>query len=360
MLRPGSQIRSDPPMPAIQVDGLTRTFGDVTAVDDLTFAVEDGELFGLLGPNGAGKSTLVNVLVTLLRPTEGSATVAGHDVVSETGAVRDSIGVVFQEQALDEELTGEENLAFHARLYGMGRDERAERIDEILDLVGLTGVRDDQVGTYSGGMKRRLEIGRGLLHEPAVLFLDEPTAGLDARTRRDTWEYVQRMNEDAGVSIVLTTHYIEEAEHLCDRVAVVDDGEIAAIDSPAALKATLGGDVVSLDVTGPVAALCDRLDGRPWVVEYERTDAGVNVTVERGEERIADLVHLADDAGATVTSVDVHRPNLETVFLSLTGATIEAREAGDGDAVADATGVRGARADAVGDRSGVATTEGDE
>lgn len=326
-------------MVAIQVNGLTKKFGDVTAVDDLSFTVEDGELFGLLGPNGAGKSTLINMLVTLLQPTSGSATVDGHDIVSKTSAVRNSLGIVFQEPALDEDLTGEENLAFHARLYGMRKQEREKKIDEILDLVGLSDERDDHVGTYSGGMKRRLEIGRGLVHEPKVLFLDEPTTGLDARTRRDTWEYIQRMNEDAGVSIVLTTHYIEEAEQLCDRVAIVDDGEIAAIDTPATLKESLGGDVVSLDIDGPVAELCDRLDQRSWVVEYVRTDTGVNVTVERSRARVADLVRLADDVGVTITSVDIHQPNLETVFLSLTGATIEEREADDGEI--DATQVQG-------------------
>jgi len=313
-------------MVAIQVDGLSKEFGDTVAVDDLSFSVEDGELFGLLGPNGAGKSTLINMLVTLLRPTSGAAAVDGHDVVAETAAVRNSIGVVFQEPALDEDLTGGENLAFHARLYGMGPARRTERIEDVLDLVGLAEERDDPVGTYSGGMKRRLEIGRGLLHEPAVLFLDEPTAGLDARTRRDTWEYIQQLNEDAGVSVVLTTHYIEEAEHLCDRVAIVDDGNIAAVDSPASLKETLGGDVVSLAVEGQRDGLVTRLDDEQWVLEHDETADGVNVTVERGDARIADLVRLADAAGATITSVDLRRPNLETVFLSLTGATIAERE----------------------------------
>ncbi|QLD89036.1 ATP-binding cassette domain-containing protein [Natronomonas salina] len=341
-------------MPAIEVDGLTRTFGRVTAVDDLSFSVEDGELFGLLGPNGAGKSTLLNVLVTLLRPTDGTARVDGHDVVEETAAVRNSLGIVFQEPALDEELTGEENLAFHGRLYGMGRDERAARIDEVLDLVGLREERDAPVGTYSGGMKRRLEIGRGLLHEPSVLFLDEPTVGLDARTRRDTWEYIQRMNDEAGVTVVLTTHYIEEAEQLCDRVAVVDDGRIAAIDSPAALTGSLGGDVVALDVDdGEVDALRDRLGERPWVLETARTEGGVAVTVDDGGGRIADLVRLADDAGVRITSVDVHRPNLETVFLSLTGATIEERESADDNPVA--TGPRNGRGGDGGRPDGGAT-----
>ena len=181
-------------MYAIQVDELTKRFETTTAVDGLSFTVEQGELFGMLGPNGAGKSTLINMLCTLLKSTDGSATVNGHDVRTETSAVRDSIGVVFQEQALDEELTGEENLAFHARMYGLGRTERRERIDDVLALVDLSDVRDEPVKQYSGGMKRRLEIARGLIHEPAVLFLDEPTLGLDAQTRRATWEYIRRVN----------------------------------------------------------------------------------------------------------------------------------------------------------------------
>jgi ABC-2 type transport system ATP-binding protein len=333
-------------MAAIEVDGLTKAFGDVTAVDGVSFAVEEGELFGLLGPNGAGKSTLINMLVTLLRPDAGTATVDGHDVTGETAAVRNSLGVVFQEPALDEDLTGAENLAFHGRLYGMDRRERETSMAEVFELVGLSEVRGDPVGTYSGGMKRRLEIGRGLLHRPAVLFLDEPTVGLDARTRRDTWEYIQRMNEEAGVSIVMTTHYIEEAEQLCDRVAIVDDGDIAAIDSPAALTASLGGDVVSIVTEGTPRGLPDRLDAQGWVREYETTGIGVNVTVDRGGERIADLVRLADDAGVTITSVDVRRPTLEAVFLSHTGATIAEREATGGDPGAGDR--RGGRRDTAG------------
>ena len=307
-------------MNAIHVDGLTKQFDGVTAVDDLSFAVERGELFGLLGPNGAGKSTLINMLVTLLPPSSGTATVNGHDVRSEKGAVRSSLGIVFQEPAVDEDLTGAENLAFHSRLYGQGRAERADRIDEVLELVGLAAERDDPVGTYSGGMKRRLEIARGLLHEPAVLFLDEPTVGLDARTRRDTWEYIERLNEEAGVSIVLTTHYIEEADHLCDRVAIVDDGRIVAIDSPAALKASLGGDVVALAFAPDedVSALVDRLEAQPWCREYTATDTELRVTVDDGDARIADLVRLFDDAGVRISSVDLREPSLENVFLELT------------------------------------------
>ncbi|QKY20952.1 ABC transporter ATP-binding protein [Halolamina sp. CBA1230] len=334
-------------MAAIDVDGLTKRFGETVAVDELSFTVEEGELFGLLGPNGAGKSTLINMLVTLLQPTEGAATVDGHDIVDETAAVRNSIGIVFQERALDEELTGAENLAFHARLYGIRAEERAERIDEILDLVGLEDERDDPVGTYSGGMKRRLEIGRGLLHEPAVLFLDEPTAGLDAHTRRDSWEYIRRLNEEAGVSVVLTTHYIEEAEQLCDRVAVVDDGQIAAIDSPDALTESIGGDVVSLEFDGDTAALRERLAAQSWISEYTQDGATLRVTVDHGRQRIADLVRLADDAGVPVTAVDVREPNLETAFLSLTGATMAEREA---DAAGGEREGREAEATVGGDR----------
>ncbi|QLK25762.1 ATP-binding cassette domain-containing protein [Natrinema zhouii] len=341
-------------MNAINVDGITKEFDGVTAVDDLSFAVERGELFGLLGPNGAGKSTLINMLVTLLPPSAGTATVNGHDIRSERGAVRSSLGIVFQEPALDEELTGAENLAFHSRLYGQDRTERAERIDEVLTLVGLSAERDDPVGTYSGGMKRRLEIGRGLLHEPAVLFLDEPTVGLDARTRRDTWEYIQRLNEEAGVSIVLTTHYIEEADHLCDRVAIVDDGDIVAMDSPTALKATLGGDVVVLEFASAddPTALFDRLEGQSWSREFTAVDDGVRVTVDDGDSRIADLVRLADDAGVRISSVDLREPTLENVFLELTD-----RSAAGSDRNGTAGGDRTVMAS--GDRKGKALESGD-
>ncbi|WEL22355.1 ATP-binding cassette domain-containing protein [Halorhabdus sp. BNX81] len=309
-------------MDTIQVQDLRKEFESVTAVDGVSFAVEDGEVFGLLGPNGAGKTTLINMLVTLLAPTGGTATVAGHDIHTERNAVRDNLGIVFQEPALDEELTGAENLAFHGRLYGMDAATRRKRIDEVLGLVGLDAERDDPVGTYSGGMKRRLEIGRGLLHRPTVLFLDEPTVGLDARTRRDTWEYIQRLNEESGVSIVMTTHYIEEAENLCDRVAIVDDGEIVAIDTPGTLKDDLGGDVVTMDVTGPVDQLLGELGTREWVEDATRSDDSVRVVLERGETRIADLVRIADDAGVTIDAIEHHETSLEAVFLALTGNTI--------------------------------------
>lgn len=310
-------------MDAIRVDGLRREFGETVAVDDISLAVPEGELFGLLGPNGAGKSTLINMCCTLLRPTAGDASVNGHDIRTEMGAVRDSIGIVFQETALDDDLTGEENLTFHARLYGLGATERRERIDEVLDLVDLDADRDRRVDGYSGGMKRRLEIARGLLHEPAVLFLDEPTLGLDAGTRRDTWEYIRAMN-DTGVTVVLTTHYMEEADALCDRVAIVDDGRIVARDTPANLKARLGGEVISVETTDDPTPLVDTLGDSDWVEAVERTTAGVTVTPTEGASRLPDIVRVADRAGVTVTTIDRQTPTLETVFLSLTGREIAA------------------------------------
>ena len=316
---------------AIALDGLTKRFGETVAVDDLSLAVESGELFGLLGPNGAGKSTLINMLATLLDPTDGTATVNGYDITTETGDVRDSLGIVFQEPALDEELTGAENLAFHARMYGKGKAERERRIPKVLNLVDLADRADETVESYSGGMQRRLEIGRGLMHEPEVLFLDEPTTGLDARTRRDTWEYIQRLNEHSGVTIVITTHHMNEADFLCERVAIMDQGEIVAVDSPKGLKDSLGGDTIVLGLEDPPTELFDRLDDRPWVREHTATDAGVAVTTARGDTRVPDLVRLADETGATITAVDLRTPSLENVFLSITGSTITEREAGSAD-----------------------------
>ena len=310
-------------MDAIRVDGLRREFGETVAVDDVSLAVPEGELFGLLGPNGAGKSTLINMCCTLLRPTAGEAWIDGHDVRTEMGAVRDSIGVVFQETALDDDLTGKENLTFHARLYGLSASERRDRIDEVLTLVDLEADRDRRVDEYSGGMKRRLEIARGLLHEPAVLFLDEPTLGLDAGTRRDTWEYIRAMNE-TGVTVVLTTHYMEEADALCDRVAIVDDGRIVARDTPTALKARLGGEVISVETTDDPTPLVDALGDSGWVDAVERTTAGLTVTPVDGTSRLPEIVRVADRVGVTITTIDRRTPTLETVFLSLTGREIAA------------------------------------
>ncbi|WP_276271326.1 ABC transporter ATP-binding protein [Haloarcula litorea] len=317
-------------MAAIEVEGLTRRYGDLVAVDDVSLTVETGEILGLLGPNGAGKSTLVNTLCTLLSPSEGTARVAGHDVVAAPGAVRQRIGVVFQEPALDDELTGTENLRFHARLYGIRADRRRERTRTVLDLVDLGDDADKPVGEYSGGMARRLELARGLLHEPDVLFLDEPTVGLDAGTRKTARDYVARLNREAGVTVVLTTHYMEEADALCDRVAIVDDGSVVALDDPETLKADLGGDVVRLGTDDP-SAVAAAVEGEPWVRSVTATGDGVDVGVDDGARRVAALVTSASVV-AEVRTVSVDRPTLERVFLSLTGRTVEdaAEPTGDG------------------------------
>ncbi|MBI5400265.1 ATP-binding cassette domain-containing protein [Candidatus Saganbacteria bacterium] len=235
-------------MPAIEVKDLVKKFKDALAVNGISFTVETGGCFGLLGPNGAGKTTTINILATLLKPTSGYAAVAGFDVTKYRNEVRSNIGIVFQEPALDSKLTGKENLEFHAMMYGIDPATRNRRIANLLDLVELTEKANVLVQNYSGGMKRRLEIARGLIHKPKVLFLDEPTLGLDSQTRRLIWEYVKKLNKENDVTIILTTHYMEEADYLCDRIAIIDRGKIVALDTPGNLKAALGANASLEDV----------------------------------------------------------------------------------------------------------------
>ncbi len=318
-------------MDDILVVELTKKFGDLTAVDRLSFAVPSGELFGLLGPNGAGKTTTINMLATLLKPTSGSAEVAGFDVTKSRDDVRKSIGIVFQEPALDSQLTGRENLEFHAMMYGMGREDRRMRIDEVLGLVELTEKARVQVQNYSGGMKRRLEIARGLIHHPRVLFLDEPTLGLDAQTRRHIWDYIKKLNKEKGVTIILTTHYMEEADYLCGRVAIMDRGTFAALDTPSKLKDVLGGDVVSLEVEGDAGALEAEFRALDWIKKIKLHEGIFSLTMERGDRRIPELVSVAQSAGVTVDSVNLRKPSLEDVFLYFTGKTIREHESSQAD-----------------------------
>jgi len=312
---------------AIRVENLVKTFNGFTAVNSISFSVSEGELFGLLGPNGAGKTTTINVLATLLRPTSGKAVVAGFDVSVNRDGVRKSIGVVFQEPALDSRLTGRENLEFHTMMYGIGKAERRRRIDEVLALVELTDKAGTLVENYSGGMKRRLEIARGLTHRPKVLFLDEPTLGLDTQTRRHIWDYIRKLNEEAGVTIILTTHYMEEADFLCGRIAIMDNGSFAAIDKPSVLKDTLGGDVVSLELEGNPALFIEELGREDWIKRSNLHDGVLSLTMEKAERRIPDLVMRAQQKGLNVSSVNLHKPSLEDVFLQYTGRTIREQEA---------------------------------
>lgn len=309
---------------AIQVDKLTKRFGDLVAVQQISFDVPAGEIFAFLGPNGAGKTTTISMLTTLMRPTTGRATVAGHDIVEAQDAVRKNIGIVFQERALDKQLTAYENLEMHTVLYRVPKAERKQRIDHALETVDLLDRAGDQVETFSGGMKRRLEIARALTHTPRVLFLDEPTLGLDPQTRNRIWENLLELRQKTNLTIFLTTHYMEEAE-FADRIAIIDGGEIIALDTPDVLKKQVSGDVVNLSTLNlhEDAAVIERQFGLP-VTLY---DGEIHLEVQDGASFIPQFVR---EYGGTVQKISLNRPTLEDVFLKLTGRAIRdgARENG--------------------------------
>ena len=307
--------------PAVVVDDLRKSFDDLLAVDGVTFEVAAGESFGFLGPNGAGKSTTINILCTLLRPTGGSASVAGFDVVSRPADVRRHIGLVFQDPTLDEYLTAEENLRFHAELYGVPRDSTEERLKDVLEMVELWDRRTSIVSTFSGGMRRRLEIARGLLHSPRVLFLDEPTVGLDPQTRSHIWSYIEELRKRESITIFLTTHYMDEAEH-CDRIAIIDHGTIVAIDSPEALKASVGQDRVELKTADDGAAMAQLQD--VFDLEPTTSEGAVRFYVANGDRF---LPRLFAELTVPILSVSVAQPTLDDVFMSYTGRTIRDAEA---------------------------------
>jgi ABC-2 type transport system ATP-binding protein len=309
----------------VTTNGLTKTFNGLVAVDNISFSVNKGEIFGFLGPNGAGKTTTIKMLITLLTPTQGSAVVASFDIVKQRDKVRQHIGVVFQEPALDTELTGEENLDYHARMYGIGREKRKTRIGEVLNLVDLKEKKDVMVKNYSGGMKRRLEIARGLMHYPTVLFLDEPTLGLDSQTRRAIWDYIKKMNKEAGTTIFLTTHYMDEADYLCDRVGIIDHGKILVIDSTENLKNTIGNDVITLSCS-QVDQLKKRLQKEPWITNIKQHDSSLTLGVKKGEEKIPLIIEIAQSLKLRIKSISVRKPTLDDVFLSFTGRTMRDQE----------------------------------
>jgi ABC-2 type transport system ATP-binding protein len=307
-------------MAAIEVSGLAKSFDEVEAVRGVDFEVESGEVFGFLGPNGAGKTTTINMLCTLAKPTSGRATVAGHDVVTERDDVRRNIGLVFQDPTLDGYLTGEQNLRLHAELYGVESALVAPRMEQVLRMVGLWDRRGSVVGTYSGGMRRRLEIARGLMHSPRVLFLDEPTIGLDPQTRRSIWAYIRELKESEDITIFLTTHYMDEAEW-CDRIAIMDHGEIVALDSPETLKARVGADTIRIHTEDDEAAIA-ALDEK-FGVEATVSEGAVTFRVPSGE---AFVPRLFAELGVPIRSVNVARPTLDDVFMSYTGSTIRDAE----------------------------------
>ncbi|HEY2191148.1 MAG TPA: ATP-binding cassette domain-containing protein [Actinomycetospora sp.] len=312
---------------AVEVRGLTKRYGEVEAVRGIDLDVARGETFGFLGPNGAGKSTTINILCTLVEPTSGTAKVAGLDVVADRAAVRRRIGLVFQEPTLDGPMSGEQNLRFHGELYGVDRRTAAARREEVLRTVGLWERRADPVSTYSGGMRRRLEIARGLLHSPQVLFLDEPTIGLDPQTRASIWDYLARLGEAEEITVFVTTHYMDEAEN-CDRIAIMNEGRIVALDTPEALKAQVGADRVVVATDDDEAALA--VIRREFGLEAAVREGAVTVSVPKGAEFVPRLFAALTAEGVGVRSVSVTRPSLDDVFLAHTGTTLRDAEAGRG------------------------------
>ncbi|MBO0683867.1 MAG: ATP-binding cassette domain-containing protein [Candidatus Dormibacteraeota bacterium] len=303
-------------MGVIEVQDLRRRFGRIEAVKGVSFEVAEGEVFGFLGPNGAGKTTTINMLCTLLRPSGGAASVNGFDVIRQRSEVRRSIGLVFQQSTLDEYLTAEQNLRFHGYAYGIPAKEREERIRELLTMVELWDRRKGSVRAFSGGMKRRLEIARGLLHQPKVLFLDEPTLGLDPQTRRYIWDYLGQLRKRTELTIFLTTHYMDEAEN-CDRIAIIDHGAIAALDTPDGLKDRVGGDVISFSTADSEAAA--RVLRDQYRLQPSLQDGAVRFHVTSGETFLPEFVRSFPQR---LISVGLRRPTLDDVFLDLTGREI--------------------------------------
>ncbi len=298
----------------ITVKNLVKKYADFKALDGLSFEVNENEIFGLLGPNGAGKTTLIHILATLLKPTEGGAIVNGFDVLHNANKVRQSFGVVFQAPSSDDILTGYENLKVHALLYGIPRKLREKRISEVLELVGLGDRKNDQVKKYSGGMRRRLEIARGLLHHPKVFFLDEPTLGLDPKSRETMWKYIKKIVREEKVTIILTTHYMEEADMLCDRIGFITNGRIIALDSPSKLKQEIGGDIVKITFSDRVPLDKDftKFD---FVHKVERKENSVIVYMEKVNSNLHMLIKDLDD----VQTIEYKKPTLNDVFLKLSG-----------------------------------------
>jgi ABC-2 type transport system ATP-binding protein len=308
--------------PIIEVTDLVKKYGDLTAVKGISFEVELGEIFGFLGPNGAGKTTTISILCTLLSPTAGSARLDGRDVATQRDQVRESIGLVFQDPSLDDRLTARENLEFHAFAYRIPKEERDGRIQEVLEMVELLERQNDRVETFSGGMKRRLEIARGLLHYPKVLFLDEPTIGLDPQTRNSIWEYIRELKKRHSITIFLTTHYMDEAEN-CDRIAIIDHGCIIAIDTPEGLKSQVGGDIVKITTADDEEA--ERILLKDFDVNMIQDRECLCFEVKDAENFVPRFIR---DFPVSINSISLHRPTLDDVFLKLTGREIRDEEAG--------------------------------
>lgn len=308
---------------AVQTINITKRFGDLTAIDQINLTIDAQEIFGLVGPNGAGKTTLIRMLTTVLQPTEGTAKVAGSDIRRSPNKVRQRIGVVSQAMTLDVELTAWENMELYAKYYSVPNPERRERIKELLGVVGLLERADFTVGSYSGGMKRRLELVRSLVHRPKVLFLDEPTTGLDPQARNAVWDYLRKIHNEQKITIAITTHYLDEAEALCDRVAIVDFGKLVALGTPAELKKkVMGGDVIEAEFTALPDEAFEALKDSDFTIQIGRRDSSLTLLVKNGAEAVPKVVELVNAKSGKISSITLRQPTLDDVFLHFTGRSI--------------------------------------
>ena len=309
-------------MKAIEVDSLTKEFGDFKAVDNISFQIEEGEIFGFLGPNGAGKSTTMMILTTLLKPTSGSALVGGYDVMSDAKKVREKIGYVQQEISVDEFLTGRENLYLHARINQIPSNLIKSRIDDVLELVELGEKKDQATLTYSGGMRKRLDIANGLLSRPSVLFLDEPTVGLDIQTRRKIWGYIKKIRKDFGMTIFISTHYMEEADNICDRIGIIDHGKIQVIDTPKSMKSAIGNEIISFNLVDGKASqdtLIEQINKIEFVKEVKNKQDLITVFSTKSNEVIPKIFQESTNLEMRINSLTLKQPTLDDVFISYTG-----------------------------------------
>lgn len=317
-------------MYSIETKSLTKSFGDVIAVNNISFSVEQGEIFGFLGPNGAGKSTTMMIFTTLLKPTSGQALISGFDVTTNAKQVRENIGYVQQESTVDEYLTGRENLILQAKLNHIPKNEISARIDEILELIELVDKQDQAVVTYSGGMRKRLDIAGGLLHRPKVLFLDEPTVGLDIQTRRKIWEYIKKIHTEFNMTIFLTTHYMEEADKLCDRIGIMDDGKIQVIDTPENMKNAMGNEVISLTIEESINrdSFLSEIKKIKFVKKINEDASKLTLFASNGTKIIPTIFQISSELNITITSISLTQPTLDDVFISYTGHEIRSDDSG--------------------------------
>lgn len=320
---------------AVETEGLTKRYGDLLAVDSLSLSIDEGEIFGLLGPNGAGKTTTLSMLATLLKPTSGTGRVNGYDIRTHPADVRRSIGIVFQDPSSDDILTGRENLYLHALMFGVPKDERQKRMEYVLNLVDLQDRADDIVKKYSGGMRRRLELARGLLHNPRILFLDEPTLGLDPQTREHIWAYIENLVKSEKVTVIITTHYMDEADRLCNRVAIIDHGRVSALDTPSALKSKVGGEIIKLRARSPNLEPLKNLD---YVLSIDQSGSTLRLTVKEASKHVQEILGIVGQ----VDSVEIRTATLNDVFLHYTGREIR-EESGEGGVFERIARVRSAR-----------------